>query len=59
MAGRALVSGQEWDHTAADLMARCLWIFQTEAGNTTVGSGKRYGDGDDGDAGCYISLLPL
>ena len=40
-------------------MARCLRIIQTEAGNATVGSVKRHGDGDDDNAGSDISLLTL
>ena len=40
-------------------MARRLWILHAEAGNATVGSGKRYVDGDNDDAGSEISLLPL
>ena len=40
-------------------MEQCSRIIQTEAGNTTVGSGKWYGDGDDDDVGSYISLLLL
>ena len=34
-------------------------IFQTESGKYTVGSSNWYGDGDDGDTGYNISLLPL
>ena len=40
-------------------MVQRLRIFQTEAGNATVGSGKRHGDGDNYDAGSEISLLLL
>ena len=40
-------------------MAQRSRIIQTEAGNATIGSYKRYGDGDDTDAGSDISLLPL
>ena len=40
-------------------MAQCSRIIQTEAGNATIGSYKRYGDGDDTDVGSDISLLPL
>ena len=40
-------------------MARHLQIIQTEARNVTIGSGERYGDGDDDEAGSEISLLPL
>ena len=40
-------------------MARRLQIIQTEAGNATVGSGDRHGDGDDDDVGYEISLVPL
>ena len=50
---------QEWDPSAADFMAICLRIIQTEAGNATVGSVKRHGDGDDDNAGSDISLLTL
>ena len=57
MARLAQVSGEEWDPAAVEFMAQCLWIFQTEAGNATVGSGEWHGDGDDDDAGYEISLL--
>ena len=50
---------QEWDPAAAEFMARRSRIFQTEAGNDTVGISKRYDDGEDNDAGSEISLLPL
>ena len=40
-------------------MARHLLIFQTEAGNSSVGSNKRHVDVDDDDAGSDIFLLPL
>ena len=40
-------------------MARRLRLFQTEAGNATVGSNKRHGDGDSDDAGFEVYLLPL
>ena len=59
MAGQARVGGKEWDTSAAEFMAQHLWIFQTEAGNTTVGSCERHGDGDDDGVGSDISLLPL
>ena len=42
-----------------EFIARRLWIFQAEAGNGTVGSGKRHGDEDDNDMGYVISLLPM
>ena len=59
MAVQAQVGGQEWDPAAVEFIARRWWIFKTEAGNATVGSGKRHGDGDDNDAGSKISpLLP-
>ena len=51
MVGRAQVSGQEWDPAAAEFMAQRLQIFHTEAGNATVRSGKRHGDGDNDDVG--------
>ena len=51
MVGRARFGGQEWDPAATEFMARRLRIFQTEAGNVTVRSGKRHGDGDNDDAG--------
>ena len=59
MAGQAQVGGQEWDPAAAEFIVWRLWIFQTEFGNATVGSGKRHGDGYDDDTGYEISLLPL
>ena len=59
MAGRVQVGRQEWDPAAAEFMAQYLRIFHTEAGNATVGSGKRHGDGYDDYAGYDISLLPL
>ena len=40
-------------------LARRSRIIHTEDGNTTVGSGKWHGDGDDNEAGSDISLLPL
>ena len=40
-------------------MARLLRIIHTEAGNATVGSGEKHGDGDNDDAGYEISILPL
>ena len=40
-------------------MARRLRIIQTEAGNATIGSDKRHGNGDDDDAGSDIYLLLL
>ena len=40
-------------------MARHLQIIHTEDGNATVGSGKRYDDGDNYDAGSEISLLSM
>ena len=59
MSGQERVGGQEWNPAALEFMARRLRIFQTEAGNATVRSGERHGDGDDNDAGSEISLLPL
>ena len=50
---------QEWDPAVAEFMARGSRIIQTEAGNATVGSDERHGDGDDDDAGSEIPLLPL
>ena len=45
---------QKWDPTAAESMARRSQIIQTDAGNATVGSGKRHGDGDENDVGSDI-----
>ena len=50
---------QKWYPAVAEFMARRLRIIQTEAGNATVGSGERHGDGDKYDAGSETSLLPL
>ena len=40
-------------------MVQCSRRIQTEAGNATVGSGERHGDGDDNDGGSEISFLLL
>ena len=40
-------------------MAKRSQIIHTEAGNVTVGSSKRHGDGDHNYVGSEISLLPL
>ena len=40
-------------------MARRLRIIRTEAGNATVRSGERHGDGDDDDSGSEISIITL
>ena len=40
-------------------MAWRLQIIHTEAGNATIRSDDRHGDGDDDDAGSEISLLLL
>ena len=40
-------------------MARLLRRIQTEAENSTIGSGEPHGDGDDDDAGSDIYLLPM
>ena len=50
---------QEWDPAAAEFLARRSRTIQTEAGNATVGSSERHGDGDDDDVGYEISLLLL
>ena len=59
MSGLAQVGGQELNPDSAEFMVRRLRIFQTEAGNATVGSGDWHGDGDGDDAGSEIYLLPL
>ena len=51
MAGQEQVGGQELDPDVAEFMVRRLRIFQTEAGNATVGSGDWHGDGDGDDTG--------
>ena len=44
---------------AVEFMAQLLRRIQTEAGNSTIGSGKQHGDGDDDDSGSDIYLLLL
>ena len=50
---------QEWESAAAEFIVQRLRMIYTEDGNTTVGRGKRHGDGDDNVAGSDISLLPM